>query len=673
MECFHELKPYQNMSPLMRLAQSPFYLSAILKLVGRFDQLEFKRIINAEHLSLQFRLIKLVLAGSDPKMVKSRQLAMQALALKKLSETPANENEFVSSTRSSALDLLVRDELLFLKKEGYRFSHDLYFEYALILAWQLKWKYAAQQDKTKKFWNKFSSLLTKPKIFSVFEKWLSLYAEQITLDLIASFSITKSLSYYSDMVKMSFSANNNILFNYFLEQGDILPNGMLSDIPGHSTGTPILFTIWLDYADGLKKLLEMGASPHHPHAGELVHLDSVPYYEKKPNVTQSTLNSNSEENSSENDSRDNYSGDGSNPYRSEDTDSENENNEHRVEYEENFIKSFFERCCKDWQDKEIEDDIDDKLLYLHQAAIYNRPECLLVLLDTYKALDQSSMIYLRNGYKETALHLASLNGANKVIPVLLDSGAEIDGKDIWGETALHNAVYENQLKTAQLLLEKDADVNAINENYLSPFHIALANLNLPIVKLLVFYGANLSLKAFQEQFSPSFTDLLELMIKSLFHKKEKIKEFLLEFIQFLNKTEINVEKNLKIVDDLTDFTYFHFYRKSKLIGELLEKMTIKQCMKLKERAKWYDDLSGLKYIEKFSVDLELKKDDKPIQHLPQQNISLPLTSHLPKSFSRSQVHLLGIFKQSFALKSNREIISNHEAKKTSEEKMSPDF
>ena len=72
--------------------------------------------------------------------------------------------------------------------------------------------------------------------------------------------------------------------------------------------------------------------------------------------------------------------------------------------------------------------------------------------------------------------------------------APIDLVDKYGDTALHYAVSRTNSRGAVILLEQGADVNAINNQKLSPLHMAAKNGDLHILEVLLSYNADLSLR-----------------------------------------------------------------------------------------------------------------------------------------------------------------------------------
>lgn len=135
-----------------------------------------------------------------------------------------------------------------------------------------------------------------------------------------------------------------------------------------------------------------------------------------------------------------------------------------------------------------------------------------------------------DGFKETALHRAAMNGHKDVSKLLVDNGARLDTKDVWpggtaldyasenghkdvvglliahgasvhsrregrpeGDTPLHSAVRAGHEDVVKLLIDKGADVNAKNNNGQSPIDLAASNGHGDIGELLQVKAAETSI------------------------------------------------------------------------------------------------------------------------------------------------------------------------------------
>lgn len=89
----------------------------------------------------------------------------------------------------------------------------------------------------------------------------------------------------------------------------------------------------------------------------------------------------------------------------------------------------------------------------------------------------------------TPLNAAVLSGLADVAEVLLAAGAQIDARDVHGSTPLHHAAGRGDLILTRVLVSKGADVNAANEPGFRPLHWAAGNGHAAVVKVLLAGGA----------------------------------------------------------------------------------------------------------------------------------------------------------------------------------------
>lgn len=95
----------------------------------------------------------------------------------------------------------------------------------------------------------------------------------------------------------------------------------------------------------------------------------------------------------------------------------------------------------------------------------------------------------------TALMFAAFNGHSEIVICLLDEGADIDRVDYLGRTALLYGSTGPFPETVKILLDRGADPNMVDsDEHFSPLMHAAAEGNLEVVKVLIAYGADRSLK-----------------------------------------------------------------------------------------------------------------------------------------------------------------------------------
>ncbi len=99
----------------------------------------------------------------------------------------------------------------------------------------------------------------------------------------------------------------------------------------------------------------------------------------------------------------------------------------------------------------------------------------------------------KNG--DTALHIASRAGFNKIVQILLKWDADVNISNKTGQTPLFLAAKQSRRKSAKILLENGADASiALKKNGYTPAHIAAKNGRLGIIKDLKENGSNINLK-----------------------------------------------------------------------------------------------------------------------------------------------------------------------------------
>ncbi len=101
---------------------------------------------------------------------------------------------------------------------------------------------------------------------------------------------------------------------------------------------------------------------------------------------------------------------------------------------------------------------------------------------------------LQNHETDTALHLASINGKEATVRLLLSKGADVHAKSEKGWTALHQAVYCGNKQVVELLLEKGADICAKSEKGWTALYQAACCDNKQVVELLLKNGADVYAK-----------------------------------------------------------------------------------------------------------------------------------------------------------------------------------
>jgi ankyrin repeat protein len=90
---------------------------------------------------------------------------------------------------------------------------------------------------------------------------------------------------------------------------------------------------------------------------------------------------------------------------------------------------------------------------------------------------------------------AAFNGHSEIVLKLLEEGADLEKRDFMDRTALLYASTGPFPETVRIMLDKGAKPNVVDsDEHFSPLMHAAAEGNLDVVKILIEFGADLSLK-----------------------------------------------------------------------------------------------------------------------------------------------------------------------------------
>ena len=110
----------------------------------------------------------------------------------------------------------------------------------------------------------------------------------------------------------------------------------------------------------------------------------------------------------------------------------------------------------------------------------------MAILNDYKIADllirRGADIHARNANKETPMDMAVKYDNVKVAELFIDRGVDIETTDQHGRTLLYKAARYGSVQVADLFIERGADTRAGNNKGMSPFHAAVINDHLEIVK-----------------------------------------------------------------------------------------------------------------------------------------------------------------------------------------------
>jgi len=116
--------------------------------------------------------------------------------------------------------------------------------------------------------------------------------------------------------------------------------------------------------------------------------------------------------------------------------------------------------------------------------------------DTIKSrIEQDEDINSRNIRGQTPLHLATSEGNNDAVQLLLESGAEADAVTTnSGCTSLHYAASLGHVELCELLVRYGADPDAQTARLGTPLHLAVSRGHPEVVSLLLKYRARLDIR-----------------------------------------------------------------------------------------------------------------------------------------------------------------------------------
>ena len=124
-------------------------------------------------------------------------------------------------------------------------------------------------------------------------------------------------------------------------------------------------------------------------------------------------------------------------------------------------------------------------------------------------LKRSVDVNSRDGYGETALHIAIAEGHTKTARLLIDGKADINARDTtFGKTPLLKAIEAEKPQMALLLLEKRADVNLADKTGWTALARAAEKGQLEVVQALLAHGADVSART-----SNGMTPLMHAFVK----------------------------------------------------------------------------------------------------------------------------------------------------------------
>ncbi len=124
---------------------------------------------------------------------------------------------------------------------------------------------------------------------------------------------------------------------------------------------------------------------------------------------------------------------------------------------------------------------------------------------------------------EKELRSAAQVGYVKLATLLLDQGADVNGKDKDGSTPIHYTASYGRANVATLLLDRGADVNGKNNRGWTPTHYAAWNGHADVVALLLDRGAEVNVKTNNGRTPLELTNSLNRKIRNILVEKGELK------------------------------------------------------------------------------------------------------------------------------------------------------
>ncbi|KAJ3110133.1 hypothetical protein HDU96_006884 [Phlyctochytrium bullatum] len=122
---------------------------------------------------------------------------------------------------------------------------------------------------------------------------------------------------------------------------------------------------------------------------------------------------------------------------------------------------------------------------LHRAVLLGAEHALPLLIDSGAEIDAV------NKYERTPLHEACVSGRAGFAKLLVDAGANVENVDEWGQKPLHLAVAANSAECVKFLLSTGVNVDAVDADGRTALHIACIENRPSIAKQLLDAGTNI--------------------------------------------------------------------------------------------------------------------------------------------------------------------------------------
>ena len=99
-------------------------------------------------------------------------------------------------------------------------------------------------------------------------------------------------------------------------------------------------------------------------------------------------------------------------------------------------------------------------------------------------------VHARIGHHGTPMHIAAIKGHADILSLLLEHGADLEGRGLFDQTPLHLASWAGKLEAARCLLDHGANINSRMEDGWTSLHWAVYRENIQVMQFLLERGAD---------------------------------------------------------------------------------------------------------------------------------------------------------------------------------------
>ena len=132
--------------------------------------------------------------------------------------------------------------------------------------------------------------------------------------------------------------------------------------------------------------------------------------------------------------------------------------------------------------------------YFDELSMLVRCDDIEGVRNAFEGGEAAAYLDDEDGRSRTLLHHAAEHSSVEMVRLLLDMGAEVNPKSLWGKSPLHVAVDNRRPEVVSLLLAKGADVSSKGHYNDTPLHRAAWNSDAESVALLLAAGADVGVR-----------------------------------------------------------------------------------------------------------------------------------------------------------------------------------